>query len=122
VNRLLCYFLIGIFIVSASACSLGCRTITPVRSIHTANAPDVSRLLLRNGSVVEFNKDFGWYNAQEGTVEGMTRDSQQAVYHLSEIQSVETVRSYELAFAVVAALAPLAAGIYLLAKVLSFLP
>ncbi|HWF45102.1 MAG TPA: hypothetical protein VG537_10715 [Candidatus Kapabacteria bacterium] len=115
-------FLVGIFIVTASACSLGCRTVTPVRNIQAASAPDVSRLLLRNGSVVQFNKDFGWYNAQEGTVEGVTRDSQQAVYHLSEIQSVETVRSYELGIAVVTALAPLAVGIYLLAKVLSFLP
>jgi hypothetical protein len=99
--------------------AVSCRTINPVRDITPVSAPDISRLMLLSGKVVEFNDDFGWYNKQAGTIEGVTRDSQQVVYHLSEIGKVETVRTYSIAIAVLTALVPLAVGVYLLARLLS---
>ena len=102
--------------------AISCRTVGPVRDIRPVSAADISRVTLLSGKVVEFDDDFGWYNKQAGIIEGMTRDSQQVVYHLSEISKVETVRSYSIAIAVVTAIVPLAVGVYLLAKILSVLP
>ena len=102
--------------------ALSCRTVSPVRNIRPVSAPDISRVTLLSGKVMEFNDDFGWYNKQAGTIEGITRDSQQVVYHLSEVGKVETVRTYSIVIAVITALIPLAVGVYLLAKLLSVLP
>ena len=98
-----------------------CRTVVPVRQIQAASQPDISRVTLRNGDIVTFNDDFGWYNKKEGIVEGVTADSQHVQYHLSELLKVETVRAYSLIPAVAVALLPLGIAIYLLYKVFSIL-
>ena len=96
----------------------GCRSVTPVREMRPTWAPNISRLMLMNGKVVQFNDDFGWYDKKVGIIEGVTADSQHVNYHLPEIARVETVRSYEVVFAVITGLIPLGLGIYLLAKLL----
>lgn len=97
----------------------GCRTITPIRDLHPALAPDISRVMLKGGTVVEFNKDFGWYNQSAGTIEGITVDSQHVEYHLAQLTKVETVRVYSLVAAVYTWAAVLGFAIYLLARLLA---
>ncbi len=99
----------------------GCREVFPARDIHTSSAPDISRLVLKNGTVVVFNADFGWYNRQMGTIEGMTADSQHVEYHLIEINKVETVRGYSIFAAVLAGAALIGTVIYLIANLLTHL-
>jgi hypothetical protein len=96
-----------------------CRSVTPVQKIRPTWSPDVSRLVLLNGKVVQFNGDLGWYDKQAAIIEGMTQDSQHVQYPLREIARVETVRSYEIAIAAFTALIPLALGLYLLYKLIS---
>jgi len=97
----------------------GCRTVTPIRQIRPTWSPNIARLTLLNGTVVQFNNDYGWYDKQAGIIEGMSTDSQHLTYHLAEVSRVETVRSYELALAVFAALIPIALGLYILMKLVS---
>jgi hypothetical protein len=96
-----------------------CRTVIPVSQIRASTAPDISRLTLKNGTVVEFNEDFGWYNKQARTVEGVTKSSEHVEYHLNEIARVEYVRFYSIYFAAIVATTAGAAAIYLLAKLLA---
>jgi hypothetical protein len=97
----------------------GCRSITPARELRPSSAPDISRVMMKNGKVVIFNADFGWYNRQAGTIEGITVDTQHVEYHLSELTKVETVREYSLIPAAVLAGIVLLAGVYLVAKILT---
>ena len=97
----------------------GCRTVTPIREIRPSWDPDISRITLKNGTILEFDDNFGWYDKQAGIVEGTTRDHQHVAYHLSEISKVETVRAYSIFFAIATALAIFGLGIYLLAKLLT---
>jgi len=98
----------------------GCRSVIPVREIHTSSAPDISRVMLKNGTLVVFNADFGWYDKQQGIIEGVNVDSQHVSYHLSEVNKIELVRTYSIFFAAAAALVPLGLGIIILAKLLTF--
>ena len=102
-------------------CIAGCRTATPIREIHSATAPDISRVTMKNGTVITFNQDFGWYNQQAGTIEGVTTDSLHVEYHLVELKQVETVRTYSLLPAVGAAIALLGFGIYVVGRILAIL-
>ncbi len=77
--------------------------------------------MLKNGTVITFNQDFGWFNQNAGTIEGITTDSQHVEYHLVELNKVETVRTYSIVAAIIAAGALLGFGIYLLAKLLAIL-
>jgi hypothetical protein len=97
----------------------GCHAIYTVRELRASSAPDISRVMLKNGKVTIFNADFGWYNLQAGTIEGVTVDSQHVEYHLSEISKVETVREYSIFPAAVVAVIALWAGLYLLAEILT---
>ena len=108
-------------IIFASSAMLfsGCRAIYPVRELHSSSAPDISRVMLKNGKVVSFNPDFGWYNKQAGTIEGMTADTQHVEFHLSELAKVETVREYSLIPAAFVTGIVLLAGIWLVAKILT---
>lgn len=101
--------------------TVGCRSIVPARDLHGASAPDISRVMLKNGTVITFNQDFGWFNQNAGTIEGITTDSQHVEYHLVELNKVETVRTYSIVAAIIAAGALLGFGIYLLAKLLAIL-
>jgi hypothetical protein len=115
-------WLINLAILATSSAMLvaGCRAIYTTRELRPSSAPDISRVMLKNGKVTIFNDDFGWYNRQAGTIEGVTRDSSQHVeYHLSEISKVETVREYSLFPAAFVAVVVLWAGLYLLAKILT---
>lgn len=96
-----------------------CRTVSPVREIRPSWQPDISRVTLKNGTIVEFNDDFGWYNKQAGTIEGVTRDGKHEEFHLVEISKVETVRGYSIFFALAAAAGVLGAAIYIIAKLLT---
>ncbi|MDP4199502.1 MAG: hypothetical protein Q8922_03015 [Bacteroidota bacterium] len=96
-----------------------CRTVSPVREIRTAWEPDISRITLKNGTIIEFDENFGWYDKQGGIVEGMTRNHEHIQYHLIEIAKVETVRSYSIFFAIASAAAVFALGIYLVYKLLT---
>jgi hypothetical protein len=98
---------------------VGCRTVSPIHDLRSSTAPDISRVMLKNGNVIEFNRDFGWFNEKAGTIEGVTADSQHVEYHLVELSKVETVRAYSLIAAVLAAGALLGFGIFLLAKLLT---
>lgn len=98
---------------------VSCRTITPIHDLHSSFAPDISRVMLKGGTVVEFNKDFGWYNQSAGTIEGITVDSQHVEYHLAQLSKVETVRGYSLVAAVYAGAVVLGFGIYLIARLLA---
>src|SRR5438270_10974457 len=111
---------IAIFIVIAILIT-GCRTVVPVRQMQAASAPDVSRVTLKNGKIVTFNDDFGWYNKQAATIEGITDDSLHVEYHLSEVLRAETVRAYSIIPAVAVALLPLAVAVYVLYKLFSLL-
>lgn len=75
--------------------------------------------MLKNGKVIEFNKDFGWYNQTAGTIEGVTVDSQHVEYHLAEISKVETVRVYSVIPAIYSAVAILGFVIYVIARLLA---
>ena len=88
----------------------GCPTVTPVREIHSATTPDISRVMLKSGTVITFNQDFGWFNQKAGTIEGVTTDSLHVEYHLVELKQVETVGTYSLLAAVGAAHAVLLGG------------
>ena len=107
--------------------ALGCRSVIPVREIRTASAPDISRVTLKNGKVVTFNEDFGWYDKKAGVVEGTIKsidgvpDSQHVAYHLMEINKVETVRGYAIFGAIGAALVIGAIAIYFLFRLVSLL-
>ena len=96
-----------------------CRTVSPIIELHSSFAPDISRVMLKGGNVVEFNKDFGWYNQRAGTIEGITVDSQHVEYHLAQLSKVETVRGYSLVAAVYAGIAVLGFAIYLIARLLA---
>ncbi len=98
----------------------GCRSVEPVRDIRPAWSPNISRLMLLSGKVVQFDADLGWYDKKAGIIEGMTSDSQHVTLHLAEIGRIETVRSYEVVIAVLTGLIPLGLGIYILAKLLQF--
>jgi hypothetical protein len=98
---------------------LACRTVISVKQVQSSSAPDISRVTLLNGSIVTFNDDFGWYNKQAGTIEGVTADSLHVEYHLTELLKVENVRAYSIIPAVIVAIAPLAASIYVLYRLLS---
>ena len=112
-------WLIGLAIFAAFATVLfsGCRAIYPVRELRPSSAPDISRVMMKNGTVVVFNPDLGWYNRQAGTIEGITVDSQHVEYHLSELAKVETVREYSLIPAAVVAGIVLFAGLWIVAKI-----
>jgi hypothetical protein len=109
---------LAVFVVLAAMLAMGCRAIYTVHELQPSSAPDISRLMLKNGNVVVFNADLGWYNNKAGTIEGMTADTQHVEYHLSEINKVETVREYSLIPAVFVAGVVLLAGIYLVARLL----
>ncbi len=98
----------------------GCRTVSPVRELETSTVPDISRLILRDGKVIAFNRDFGWYNKQEGTIEGVDTAGQHVVYHLAEVNKVETVRAYAIIPLVLTVGIAIAVGVYLIAKLLTF--
>ena len=100
-------------------CVAGCRTVMPVKNLHPSFAPDISRIMLKNGKVIIFNRDFGWYNKKAGTIDGMTADSQHVEYRLSDLSKVETVRAYSIIPAAFTIGTVLGAGIYLLAKLLT---
>jgi hypothetical protein len=106
-------------VLLVGGCVCGCRTVAPIHDLRSSTAPDISRVMLKNGDVIVFNGDFGWYNQKGGTIEGMTIDSQHVEYHLTELSKVETVRTYSLAAAFLAAGVLLGFGIYLLAKLLA---
>ena len=106
--------------VSSAMLFTGCRAIYPVRELRPSSAPDISRVMLKNGKVTIFNADFGWYNKQAGTIEGVTADSSQHVeYRLSEISKVETVREYSIFPAAVVAGIALWGALYLLGEILT---
>ena len=107
-----------LFIVLAAMLVMGCRAIYPVRELQPSSAPDISRVMLKNGKVVVFNADLGWFNKKAGTIEGMTVDTQHVEYHLSEITKAETVREYSLIPAAFVAGVVLLAGIYVVARLL----
>ncbi len=117
---------LAFFAVFAVMLVAGCRAVSPVREIQPSSAPNISRLMLKNGKVVVFNADLGWYNRHAGTIEGVTVDTPRHVeYHLSEINKVETVREYSIVPAALVAAILLLSGIYLVAKLLThflFLP
>src|SRR5689334_18684345 len=105
-------FAIKIAILLSIVIAIGsCRTVIPARQVHPSSAPDISRVTLKNGTIVTFNDDFGWYNKQAGIIEGVTSDSQHVEYHLSELLKVETVREYAVIPAVAVALIPLGIAI-----------
>jgi hypothetical protein len=108
---------LAILATSATMLFAGCRAIYPVRELQPSSAPDISRVMLKNGKVVVFNADFGWFNKQAGTIEGMTVDTQHVEYHLSELTKVETVREYSLIPAAFMLGVVLWGGLYLLAKI-----
>ncbi len=108
---------VAILATSATMLFAGCRAIYPVRELQPSSAPDISRIMLKNGKVVVFNADFGWFNKQAGTIEGMTVDTQHVEYHLSELTKVETVREYSLIPAAFMLGVVLWGGLYLLAKI-----
>jgi len=99
----------------------GCRTVSPIRELHPAFSPDISRVMLKSGTVVLFNKDFGWYNQQAGTIEGITADSQHVEYHLTQLSKVETVRTYSIVPAIYTAGAILGFVIYVIAHLLALI-
>jgi hypothetical protein len=116
---------LALFAVLAVMLVAGCRAVSPVREIQPSSAPNISRVMLKNGKVVVFNPDLGWYNKHAGTIEGITVDTQHVEYHLSEINKVETVREYSIVPAALVAAILLLSGIYLVAKLLThilFLP
>ena len=96
-----------------------CRVATPIREIRPSWDPDISRITLKSGTIIEFDDNFGWYDKQAGIVEGTTRDQKHVTYHLIEISKVETVRGYSIFFAIATALAVFGVGIYLIAKLLT---
>ena len=109
-----------IFLFFALAMTLtACRAVIPVSQIRPSSAPDISRLTLKNGTIVQFNEDYGWYNKQARTVEGVTKAGDHVEYHLNEIQRLEYVRFYSIAFAAIVATTAGAGAIYLLAKLLA---
>ncbi len=112
-------WLIGLAILTTSCAILfsGCRAIYPVRELRSSSAPDISRVMKKNGTVVVFNPDLGWYNKQAGTIEGVTVDSQHVEYHLSELAKVETVREYSIIPAAVVLGIALFAGLWLVAGI-----
>jgi hypothetical protein len=114
-------WLIQLTILAACSTILfsGCRAIYPVRELRTSSAPDISRVMMKNGKVIVFNADFGWYNKQAGIIEGTTVDSQHVEYHLSELSKVETVREYSLIPAAFVAGVVLLGVLYLVAEVLT---
>lgn len=97
----------------------GCRTVSPVKDIQSASEPNISRVMLKNGNVITFNRDFGWFDKQAGTVEGETTDSQHVEYHLSELSKVEIVRAYSIIPAILAGGVILGVGIYLMSRLLA---
>lgn len=114
IRPILCLAVLAILIA-------GCREVFPVRDIHASSAPDISRLMLKSGKVVEFNADLGWYNRHAGTIEGITTDSVHVEYHLTEINKIETVREYSIIPAVYAGMALLGGVIYVIAVLLTHL-
>ncbi len=102
-----------------AAMTAGCRTVSPVREVRSSYQPDISRLMLKNSKIVIFNADLGWYNKQAGTIEGVTVDTQHVVYHLSEINKIETVREYSIIPAIYVGVVVIFAGLYLLAAILT---
>jgi hypothetical protein len=110
---------LGILTIALSVLVGSCRTVTPIREIRPSWDPDISRITLKNGTILEFDDNFGWYDKQAGIVEGTTRDHQHVAYHLIEISKVETVRAYSIFFAIATALAIFGLGIYVLAKLLT---
>jgi hypothetical protein len=111
-----------IFLLFALATALtSCRMVIPAGEIRAGSAPDISRITLKNGSVVEFDQDFGWYNKKSRIVEGKTKTGDQVEYHISEIAKVEYVRVYSIFFA--AGVATVAGGlaIYILARLFALL-
>jgi hypothetical protein len=102
--------------VTLSASLTGCRAVIPVSQIRPSSAPDISRVTLKNGMIVEFDRDFGWYNKQARTVEGNTKAGTHVEYNLTEIVRLEYVRFYSIVFAAAVATAVGAVAIYLLAK------
>lgn len=99
----------------------GCRTVAPVSQLQSSMEPNISRVMLKNGNVVVFNRDFGWYNKHAATVDGTTTDSQHVEYHVSELSKVETVRAYALIPLVITGGMLLGVGIYVMAKILALL-
>ncbi len=99
----------------------GCRTVTPIRNLDPASEPNISRVMLKDGNVVTFDINFGWYDKQAGTIEGMTTDSQHVEYHLSELSKVETVRAYSILPAIITGGVVLGLGIYILSRLLTLL-
>jgi hypothetical protein len=108
---------LAILATSATMLFAGCRAVQPVRELRSSSAPDISRVMLKNGKVVVFNADLGWFNKQAGTIEGMTVDTQHVEYHLSELTKVETVREYSIVPAAFMVGVALLGALYLLAKI-----
>ncbi len=94
----------------------GCREVYSVRELHSSFSPDISRVILKDGKIVTFNPDLGWYNRKAGTIEGITTDSIHVEYHLVEINKVEVVRGYSLIAALFVGGIILGAGIWLIEK------
>jgi hypothetical protein len=112
VNRRILFALFLLF-------TLACREVYPVKDLHPSGAPDISRLILKNGHVVKFNTDFGWYNRRAGTIEGMTDSNTHVEYHLLEVNRVETVRGYSIFPAIIVGGMILGVGIWLVEKLLT---
>lgn len=75
-----------------------CRRVQNVSELHTATAPHVSRMFLKNGSQVQFDEDLGWFDARDSSIEGMTADSQHVQMSIHDLDRVETVREYSIVF------------------------
>jgi len=112
-------FLVLLFALAGLVAS--CRQVIPISQIRPSSAPDISRITLKNGTIIEFDQEFGWYNKQARTVEGATKTGDHVEYHISEIMRLEYVRVYSIIFAAAVATTVGAGAIYLLAKLLTII-
>ena len=56
--------------------------------LEPASDPNIEAIQLNNGSVIEFDKDLGWYNAQDHVIEGSLSKAPFRI-HVEEIKNVK---------------------------------
>ena len=57
--------------------------------LEPAPDPNIEKIELADGATIEFNRALGWYNSENGTIEGMTRNGIRDTIPMSHIKSVE---------------------------------
>ena len=77
--------LLGLF----ASCSSTSTALVPPEGLRPSSSPNIEQLELKNGQLIVFNSDLGWYDAEHAYIEGVDMLGARDTIPLSQVKQAQ---------------------------------